>query len=415
MRFVIWFVLLFVVAVVCATTLGTNDGMVSFFWRVHRVDLSLNFFLLLVLEACFVLVLVMQGVRTLVGLPQRAREWRAVRKDRVAQASLREALALYFGGRYSRAEKLAQRALTVQDDSDLLNQDKDFSALACLLSAASAHRLQDRAGRDAQLAQVLELSQRSPNRAVEEGARLLCAEWALDDRDAPRALALLSELPPGVARRTHALRLKLQATRLGRQPQEALKTARMLIKHQGISAVAAAGLMRSLAFESLDAARDVDQLQRVWLQFDSADRRDPFVASRAATQVAKLGAPEHARGWLRPFWDHMGEYSAEERAVLSNSLVEAIDGIGAEWLPRLEVAAQDFDREPEVAHAVGTALMQLQLWGKAQSLLSQAAQDTTTDLRIRRQAWLSLARMAEQDEQMPRAIECYRAAALLGT
>lgn len=415
MRFVIWFVLLFVVAVVCATTLGTNDGMVSFFWRVHRVDLSLNFFLLLVLEACFVLVLVMQGVRTLVGLPQRAREWRAVRKDRVAQASLREALALYFGGRYSRAEKLAQRALTVQDDSDLLTQDKDFSALACLLSAASAHRLQDRAGRDAQLAQVLELSQRSPNRAVEEGARLLCAEWALDDRDAPRALTLLSELPPGVARRTHALRLKLQATRLGRQPQEALKTARMLIKHQGISAVAAAGLMRSLAFESLDAARDVDQLQRVWLQFDPADRRDPFVASRAATRVAKLGAPEHARGWLRPFWDHMGEYSAEERAVLSSSLVEAIDGIGAEWLPRLESAAQDFSREPEVAHAVGTALMQLQLWGKAQPLLSQAAQDTETDLRIRRQAWLSLARMAEQDEQMPRAIECYRAAALLGT
>lgn len=414
MRFVIWFVLLFVVAVICATTLGTNDGMVSFFWRVHRVDLSLNFFLLLVLEACFVLVLVMQGVRTLVGLPQRAREWRAGRKDRVAQASLREALALYFGGRYSRAEKLAQRALTVQSDSDILTQDKEFTALARLLSAASAHRLQDRAGRDAQLAQALELSQRSMNRAVEEGARLLCAEWALDDRDASRALSLLAELPPGVARRTHALRLKLQATRLGRQPQEALKTARLLIKHQGISPVAAAGLMRSLAFESLDAARDVDQLQRIWLQFDAADRRDPFVAARAATRVAQLGAPEHARGWLRPFWDRMSDFTAEERAVLSTSLVEAIEGIGAEWLPRLEEAAQAFGREAEVAHAVGMALMQLQLWGKAQPLLSQAAEDTGSDLRTRRQAWLALARMAEQDDQMPRAIECYRSAALLG-
>lgn len=416
MRIVIWFVLLFVVAVVCATTLGTNDGMVSFFWRVHRVDVSLNFFLLLVLEACFVLVVVMQGIRSLVGLPKRAREWRAVRKDRTAQASLREALALYFGGRYSRSEKLAQRALSVQADVDMLQQDPEFAALAHLLSAANAHRLQDRAGREAQLARVLELSQRSTtNRAVEEGARLLSAEWALDDRDAPRALSLLAELPPGVARRTHALRLKLQATRLGRQPQEALKTARLLIKHQGISAVAAAGLMRSLAFESLDAARDVDQLQRVWLQFDAADRRDPFVAARAATQVAELGAPEHARGWLRPFWDQMGAYTPEERAALSASLVMAIDGIGAEWLPRLEDAARGFGRESPVAHAVGTAMAQLQLWGKAQPLLTQAASDTHADLRTRRQAWLSLAAIAEQDDQMNRAIECYRAAALLGS
>ena len=80
---------------------------------------------------------------------------------------------------------------------------------------------------------------RSPAaRSAEEGARLLAAEWALDDRDAPRAIELLNALPLGVARRTHALRLKLQAARLGRLPQEALKTARLLIKHQGFSAVA---------------------------------------------------------------------------------------------------------------------------------------------------------------------------------
>lgn len=413
MRVVIWFVLLFVVAVICATTLGANDGLVSFFWKVHRVDLSMNFFLLLVLESCFLLVLVMQGVRALMGLPQRAREWRAVRKDRQAQASLRESLAHYFGGRYSRSEKLAQRALAIQSDSEVLTPDKEFSALAHLLGAASAHRLQDREGRDAQLAQALSLSSRSTNRAVEEGARLLSAEWALDDRDAPRALALLAELPPGVARRTHALRLKLQATRLGRQPQEALKTARLLIKHQGFSAVAAAGLMRSLAFESLDVSRDVDQLQKVWMQFDPVDRRDPFVAARAATKVAHLGAPEHARGWLRPFWDQMSDFSADERVVLSSSLVASMDGIAAEWLPRLEAAAHAFGRESAVAHAVGTAMAQLKLWGKAQPLLIQAAQDEALDIDARRRAWLSLARIAEQDEQMARAIECYRSAALL--
>ena len=35
---------------------------------------------------------------------------------------------------------------------------------------------------------------------VDEGARLLAAEWALDDRDAARAAGLLAELPPGASR-----------------------------------------------------------------------------------------------------------------------------------------------------------------------------------------------------------------------
>ena len=32
MRLAIWFVLLFGVAVVAATTLGTNDGLATFYW-----------------------------------------------------------------------------------------------------------------------------------------------------------------------------------------------------------------------------------------------------------------------------------------------------------------------------------------------------------------------------------------------
>ncbi len=413
MRLLIWFVLLFVVAVVSASALGTNDGLVSFFWKAHRVDLSMNFFLLLVIECCFLLVLVMQGIRSLVGLPERARQWRAVRKDRQAQGSLRESLAHYFGGRYSRSVKLAQRALAIQGDSEVLQPDKEFTALAHLLSAASSHRLQDREGRDAQLLQSLSALPRGANRAVEEGARLLSAEWALDDRDAARALVLLAELPPGVGRRTHALRLKLQAARLGRQPQDALKTARLLIKHQGISTVAATGLIRSLAFESLDASHDIDQLQKVWMQFDPADRRDPFVASRASIRVAQLGSPAQACGWLRPFWDQFDHFSVDERSALSASLVSAIEGISPEWLPRLESAAQLFSRESSVVHAVGTAMAQLKLWGKAHPLLSQAAQDNALHVSLRRQAWLLLAWIAEQDEQTARAVECYRNSALL--
>ncbi|MFN9707796.1 MAG: heme biosynthesis HemY N-terminal domain-containing protein, partial [Burkholderiales bacterium] len=168
MRFVVWFVLLFVGAVICATIFGSNDGLVSFFWKSYRLDLSINLFLLLLIEACFILVLVMQGVRSLVGLPRRAREWRAIRKERSAQAAFRESLALYFGGRYGRAEKLAERALLIHSDSDIQSQENDFMALAHLLRAANAHRLQNHTHRDRQLALVSEATQRGGHRAVEE-------------------------------------------------------------------------------------------------------------------------------------------------------------------------------------------------------------------------------------------------------
>ena len=414
MRAVIWLVLLFTVAVVTATTLGTNDGLVTFYWGGWRLDLSMNLFLVLMLGSCFLLVTLIRAVNSLVGLPQRARQWRVSRRDRTAQAALRESLSQYFGGRYSRAHKAAERALAIQGDTPELAQDNEFTVLGHLLAASSAHRLQDRTSRDEQLRRALDLTSRGgAARTAEDGARLLAAEWALDDRDAPRALQLLSELPLGVARRTHALRLKLQAARLGQQPQDALKTARLLAKHQGFSKVAAQGLLRSLAFESLDTARDIDQLRRIWMQLELIDRRDAFVAARAAVRASEYRAFEEARSWLRPFWERVGELSVEERAVLAQGLVQVVEGISAEWLSRLEGAALAYPREPAIAMAVGCALAELQLWGKARRLFEQAADDLQLDQSLRRHAWLQLARLARQDGDTARAASCFESAAKL--
>lgn len=414
MRSVIWFLLLFCVAVVAAATLGTNDGLVSIYWGTWRLDTSLNLFLLVLVGTCFALVSAIQAVNSLTGLPQRAREWRVARRDRSAQAALRDALAQYFGGRYSRAQSAANKALAIQADTPDLAQDNEFTVLGHLLAAGSAHRLQDRTKRDEELRLALELAHTShAARSAEEGARLLAAEWALDDRDAARALELLAELPPGVARRTHALRMKLQATRLGQQPQEALKTARLLAKHQGFSKIAAQGLLRSLAAESLGTARDVDQLRRIWLQFDNADRRDPCVAAAAARRAAELGAPEEGRVWLRPFWDRLDELSPDDRAAVAHGLVSALKGIGPEWLQRLEAAARAFPREAAIAHAVGGALAERGLWGKARQLLETAAADGALGIEQRRSAWLALARLAEQQGDGERAVHCFEAAARL--
>ncbi len=413
MRSVIWLVLLFVVAVVAALTLGDNAGLASFYWSGWRLDLSLNFFVLAALGLGFAVTAAVQAVNSLLGLPARAREWRALRLERAAQAALREAQAEYFAARYSRAHKAALRADALRRDVPSLADDHEFQVLARLLAAGSLHRLQDKAQRDELLRQALKPGRRGQVTAVDDGARLLAAEWALDDRDGPRAEALLTELQPGVARRTQALRLKLQAARLERRPQDALHTARLLANHQAFSRTAAQGLLRSLALEALDAPHDADQLRRTWQQFDAADQRDPHVAARAARRAAALGAAEEGRSWLRPLWDRIETQDAEGRVELAAALADICAGLGPDWLPRVEVAQRAYPTEAAVQAAAGAVLAERQLWGKARRPLEQAAQDLSLGARARRQAWRSLARLATEEGDDERAHACHRAAAAI--
>lgn len=413
MRAIVWLLLLFAVAVLSASVFGRNDALVTLYWAPWRVDVSVNLFVVALILGCLAVYTFINAANTLVGLPRRAREWRTARRERLSQQALREALALYFGGRYTRAHKAAQRALAIQAETPGLDGDREFAMLGQLLSAGSMHRLQDRARRDQHLARALEVTGTPATRAAEEGARLLAAEWALDDRDAERALQLLGELSPGVARRTQALRLKLQAARLALQPLDALRTARLLAKHQAFSPVAAKGLLRSLACDALDSAYDADQLRRVWQQLDAADRRDAFVAAHAAQRMGVLGAPGEARAWLRPFWDQIGERSEEERVVLSDALVSCVEGIEAEWLPRLETAGRAMPRDAAVSHAIGRVLAEVQLWGKARQQLEACAADASLPPGQRRDAWLRLAEIAEREADEDRATECYRQAALV--
>ena len=415
MRGIVWLVLLFVVAVVAATTLGRNDGVVSIYFGAWRTDLSLNLFVLLVLAACAVLMAAARSINSLISLPQRAREWRQLRRERAAHAGMREALAEFFAARYSRAHRAALRALVLQDETDALRADAEFRALAHLLAAASLHRMQDRGRRDETMRQLGRLTRKGATaRPVDEGALLLAAEWAIDDRDAPRAIELLGELPAGVARRTQALRLRLLAQRLTQQPLPALQTARLLAKHQAFSPSAALSLLRTLAGEALDGARDADALRRVWQQLDAADRRDATLAARAALRAVAFGANEDARAWLRPFWDGIDKLEVDERERIALALLEAVPGMPSEWLPRLESAAQALPNDPAVAAAVGTAMIERQLWGKARRPLEQAAAAAGgLGAPARRRAWRSLAQLAQQEGDTVRAQQCERAAAAI--
>ena len=242
MKSVIWLVLLAIAAVVAATTFGRNDGLVSLYWNGWRLDLSMNLFLLGLVGACVALLVVLRGVQSLITLPTRAAAWRMQRRERAAQSALREALAEYFGARYSRAHKAAERAITIHQATPGLQDEASTRGLAHLLAGASLHRLQDRPQRDRQIAQLQQLQhehKKSGARATDDAVTLLAAEWAIDDRDAERALTLLSALPPGVARRPQARGRKLHARRPAGEPSEGLRTSSLLVKHQAYTPGAA--------------------------------------------------------------------------------------------------------------------------------------------------------------------------------
>jgi HemY protein len=411
-RLAIWFVLLFAVAVVAAATFGTNDGLASFYWGSWRLDLSLNLFVLLLVGTCFLLVAVIQAFNSLISLPKRAREWRTAqaRSHRPGRAA-RGARAVLRRPLHARTEVGPARARDPGRDARARAGQRVHRPRPPARRGQRAPGPEPRPARRG-APRALDLAHRSPAaRSAEEGARLLAAEWALDDRDAPRAIELLNALPLGVARRTHALRLKLQAARLGRLPQEALKTARLLIKHQGFSAVAAAGLVRSLAFESLETVHDIDQLRRLWLSFDPADRRDPFIAARAAMQASALGANDDARAVVaaalgpdrraRQRGPRCARRGARRVGLGHRCRMAAAPRVGGAG-----AAARRRDRarrrkRARRARAVGQGESAARA-GRGRRRLAPAA---------RRKAWIALAELAAQDGDAARAAHCYESAA----
>lgn len=413
MRTVVWLLLLFAVAVVAALTLGDNDGLVSLYWGGWRVDLSMNLFLFAAVVVAVAGFAIWQALHALLELPHQARRWRTLQRERSAQSALRDALAERLAGRFTRAHRAALRALEVHAGGDGLPADPQFELLALTVATGSLHHLQDRPGRDALRQRLLSTARANAGTPAADAAHLLAAEWALDDGDAERAVALLAELPPGAARRTQALRLRLRAARAARRPREALQIARLLAKHGAFGAAAAQALLRSLAIETIDAVHDAEQLRRAVAGLDSADRDDPFVAARAARRACALDAMPDARLWLRPHWQRLAAQAENARAELALALADAAPGIDADWLPLLEPALRSHGQQPQVSFAVGAAFAARGLWGKARSPLETAARSATLDTTSRRRAWQALALIAQHEGDEARQRLCEAEAARL--
>ena len=426
MRAALWFLALFGIAVAVAVFAGNNDATVTLYWAPYRVDLSLNFVLLALALAFALIYAAMRSAALLFALPVQAKRWRALQKERAINAELFNAQSHFLAGRYIRARKSALSALSLDKSrehahpkaADLVGNEAQLRALAHVIAAQSAHALQDTTARDDHLKQALENKQQRAALDTREGAQLLAASWAVDDRDATGALLWLAQLPSGAARRTLALRLKLKAAQLDHSSAEALETTRLLAKHHAFSKDAAPSLIRSLVLKRLDDARDVTQLQNIWRELDAADRSQVDIAIHAAYKLSTLhGNAQQVTDWLLPAWHELISASGGLDSIDSVRCAELIDTLeriltsqDMAWLEKIEKAQLANPRDARLQYLAGMACKSHQLWGKAQQQLVHAA-PLLKDRNLQRRAWCALAELAEQRGEQNVAASAWKKAA----
>ena len=394
MRLLLWLVALMAAAIGIAVTARFNPGNVVFFYPPYRIDLSLNFFVVLTALLFVVLYALLRALRATVAMPQRVAAYRQRKRERDGNKGLRDALKALFEGRFGHAEKAAIRAAELPENA----------GVAALIGARAAHRMRQSARRDNWLAGVVN------DNALKTARLMTITELLVDDHQPEAALDAVAELNASGTRHIHALQWSMKAHQQAKNWPEVLRLVRSLDKHKALHPALSARL-RELAYDALlsDNSHDAESILRVWSTVPTADRVKPFVAARAAAALNARGLHDEARASaeeaLRHDWDDrvMRAYRDAAAPAGSPSLLAQIEHCET-WLKQRPTDA-------ELALTLGFLCLKQKLWGKAQRYLEQALSDAT-EARMVREAHLKLAQMHEALGQQEEANAHYRQCAL---
>ncbi|MBY0463630.1 MAG: heme biosynthesis protein HemY [Burkholderiales bacterium] len=425
MKAVFWLVGLFAGAAALALLMGQNGATVTLFWPPYRVDMSFNLVLGGVLALFVLIYLALRSVAALRALPQQAKRWRALQRERAVYAGLMDALSNQLAGRYVRARGAAKSAI---DHVNPLLQGRHATAahtqacvLAHLLAAEAAHALQDHDSRDAHFEQALQRSTDTDAITLKEGVLLRALTWAVDSNKATAAQRWLTQMPQGVARRTATLRLKLKLTRLTQDHVAGFETARLLAKHRAFSEVASASILRRLRMAAFKDCHDAEQLRVVWRGMDRAEKRDPELILAIVARLLEVIADETdtdtamvwAREWAEPLIEQYTTFPDALRVPFVRVMVDLIPGIDANWLGRIESLQREHPADPCLMFLAAQTFFHQKLWGKSNVLFQQASRALVDD-GLRAQAWYRLAQLADERGDAVAALTAWREAAACG-
>lgn len=351
MRWVVWFLLIVCGAVGMALLMRFNHGNVAVFWPPYRVDLSVNFALVLLALGFIGLHLLLLGLSKALDLPARVRDYRYRRRRDGAILSLRDSLLAFFEGRFGRAERLAQSA----------REHPELAGAAALIAARAAHRMREMDRRDRWLASA------EGDPLGGQAQRVTTAELAVDDQDPARALAAITALHGSGARHIHTLRLSLRAYEQNGDWARVLQVLRQLEKRDALHPAAVRGLKaRAIRGLILQRQGDLNGLRELYGGLSEVDRGIPEIAEVAAEAFAQAGDEEQA-------W-RMVEYAIRDR--LSSGMLRLYTGLKSiparERLMRAERWRERHGDDPALMLTLGRLCIDESLWGKAEEFLKLA-------------------------------------------
>lgn len=396
MRGLFWFLGLFFLAVAASLLARHNDGFALLVLPPWRVELSLNL-LVLVLFAAFVLgYALVRGFGLTLGLPQRARAYRAQRQREQVARVLEEAIRLLFEGRFGQAMRRAEAAW----------QAGHAPGTAALIAARAAQRMREEEKVRLWLERAREASPES-----EAAALMLGAEMAVEMQDFPAALENLQHLQQRHGRHIAALRLELRSRQGLGDVAGVLKLTRQLEKRGGLRPEPAREIRQKTHLDAiLQRQADATQLLEYVHNLPKTEQ-DVRLVRAAVQQLQRLGEDDAAAGLIE---DALGNgdtlsWSSELAGIYGQ--LGCRDGSGKELTARIARADAWLSQQPRDARlllALGRLCERQRLWGKARSYL-----EASLAVGESREGQLALARLLDGLGESETANRHFRRAAEL--
>jgi HemY protein len=270
------------------------------------------------------------------------------------------------------------------------------AALAALLAARAAHRMQEYGRRDDWLRQA------EGDRGVQMARLVSSAEMWTETRETGRAQEAIAEMQRSGGRHIHASRIALGVNAQAHRWDEVLKGVRLLGKRRALHEASAHGFrMAAYRGRLADHSLDADDLVAECRRIPTEELRRPELAAEAARLLAAAGrgdvAAELIEAALQEGWD--------------GRLVELYGRIDAPpYRSRIERASAwlgEHANDATLLRALGLLCEREQLWGKARGFLADSRRLAPSG-----ETSLALARIAEATGDEAAAREYFREAAL---
>lgn len=395
MRWLMWILVLALSAVGLATVAEHNPGYVLIVLPSHRIELSLNFLIVILLAVTGLLYAVFGGIGSLLNFPEKVRQFKQSRQRERQNRAFHDAVRCLFEGRYGHALKKAEQAYDMALLSPAL-PGAVSSGMAALVAARSAQFLKE----SQRQTDWMERAESDPSVVV---ARLMMeAEYLVGTRQYAEAVARLNELQSVSGRHIAAMRLELKACQGLEDWNATLRLARQLEKRHAMPAELKTEICVRAHEGNLQRLEEGDEMD-AYLRSIPAGELRPRLALKVARQMAGAGHSAEARQvlesqielhWDEALLDQYGRTSPDDKDTSEKIAV------AERWLKERR---DDY----MLLLTLGRLCMAQRLWGKAESYIeaSLAVSESV-------EAHIELAHLFDQLGRTVDADRQYRAAAL---